>query len=504
MIVTTQISSDLMSPGFPPLVHAVQGEQYSRQVLMHLYNGGTPWTVPGGVDIALRYQKSDGTVGYYDTLPDGQKAWSAEENRVTIQLAPQMLTVAGGVDAQLELIQNQSILASFPLRLKVSGNLAARVMQSEDYVNWLQWMTSQLEQALKDAAASGEFTGPAPTLEKNAVEYQVGTSATNPPNGAWQSTVPSVPQGQYLWTRHTEKWNNSGPVVDYSVAYQGQDGTDAQLETDTVDYQIGDSGEAPPSGDWLSAIPAAQPGKYLWTRRTKKWNTGTARTDYSVAYSGTNGTDGTPASVTVQTREYQAGPSGQTPPDGQWTEQIPAVPQGQFLWCRYTVKFNTGSPMVIHIPAYQGINGKGAVASVAGIGPGPDGNVPLTAANINALPTAGGTMTGPIAMGGQPLRGLNPPATDDQPETLGHAKQTYVAKANVVNNFTTKEPGFAADARTVAFLSDRVTLMNDSGNKIWVRDMQDNMFWAKLTPNGLTVDMKFNGVWVGEIFLPKG
>lgn len=424
MIVSTPISADLLSPGFPPLVHAVQGEQYSRQIVMHLYHGGIPWIVPGGVYVAMRYAKPDKTTGYYDTLPDGSQAWSASENTVTVQLAPQMLTVPGVVQAQLEVIQNQSILATFPLRLNVAADVAAPVKQSEDYVNWLKWLQDGLHQALKDAAASGEFTGPSPTLDVNTVEYQAGTRADTPPQGAWLSSPPSVPQGQYLWMKHTSKWNNSNPITEYSVAYQGQDGADAQLETNTVHYQIGTSGSTPPSGEWLSTIPAPQPGKYFWTRRVKKWNTGAAKTDYSVAYAGTNGT---PATVTSQKLEYQVGADGETPPSGAWSSGIPAVPQGKYLWMRYTLKFNTGNPVVIQMPTYQGINGTGSVSSVAGVSADPSGNVPVTAKDVGALPTTGGTMSGAVNMNGQPITGLNPPTENSQVANKKYVDDKHIA-----------------------------------------------------------------------------
>lgn len=439
MLITSTISADLRAPGFPPLVYAVQGEQYSRQITMHLYDGGLPWTVPGGVYIAMRYSKPDGTKGYYDTLPDGSQAWSVSGSTVNVFVAPQMLTVPGFVTAQLEIIQNQSILASFSLRLKVEANPAAALTQSEDYVNWLKWMEDQLKEALKDAAASGEFTGPAPTLEVNTTQYQAGTSPQTPPSGKWLDNVPSVPQGQYLWTKHTSKWNNSSPVTEYSVAYQGQDGADTQLETDTVDYQIGTSGDTPPSGQWSGTIPAPQPGKYFWTRRTKKWNTGTAKVDYSVAYAGTNGT---PATVQTQKLEYQVGADGKNPPSGAWSPEIPTVPQGQYLWMRYTVQFNTGSPTVIQMPTYQGINGKGAVASVAGISPDSQGNVPLTADNVGALATTGGEMSGPIQMNGQPVTGLNDPEGETDAARKGYVDAVARRRlgANLYDNNDFKFP----------------------------------------------------------------
>ena len=258
MIISTRISADLQAPGYPPIVHAVQGEQYSRQLKMALYDGGVAWTVPGGVFVAMRYSKPDGTTGYYDTLPDGTQAWSTEGNTVSIYVAPQMLTVPGVVQGQLEIIQNQSILASFPLRLKVAANVAAARMQSEDYVNWLQWMEDQIKQRLIDAAESGEFTGPpgpegprgpqgiqgktgsqgpqgirgpqgdtgAPaTLVSSSISYQASSSGVIVPSGTWSSSVPTVAQGNYLWTRVVQTFNTGSPVTSYSVSRMGMDGS---------------------------------------------------------------------------------------------------------------------------------------------------------------------------------------------------------------------------------------------------------------------------------------
>ena len=58
-----------------------------------------------------------------------------------------------------------------------------------------------------------------------AITYQGSTSNTTAPTGTWQSSPPSVTQGQYLWTRliftYTDN-TTSDPV--YSVAKQGSTG----------------------------------------------------------------------------------------------------------------------------------------------------------------------------------------------------------------------------------------------------------------------------------------
>ena len=263
MIISTRISADLQTPGYPPLVHAVQGEQYSRLLKMALYDGGVAWTVPGGVFVAMRYSKPDGTTGYYDTLPDGTQAWSAEGNTVSIYVAPQMLTVPGVVQGQLEIILNQSILASFPLRLKVAANVAATLQESKDYVNWLEWMEDQLAQRLIDAAESGEFQGEPGYTPVKGVDYYT------PEEIAQIKTEVTPVKG-----------------VDY---FDGAPGADAVLILNEVTYQAGESGETLPTGTWQETIPAVPKGFYLWTRRILQWNTGDPVTDYSVAYQGLDG-----------------------------------------------------------------------------------------------------------------------------------------------------------------------------------------------------------------------
>lgn len=324
MVITTSVYSDLQTPGFPPIINAVQGEQYSRRIKLALYSAGVAWTVPAGVYVAMRYKKPDGTRGYYDTMPDGTQAWSAEENVVNIYVAPQMLTVAGVVLAQVEIIQNDSILATFPLRLRVAENLATPLQTSEDYVNWLQWMEDQLAQRWADAVESGAFTGP------QGPKGDTGATGPQGPQGDTGATGPQGPQGE-----------------------KGDTGDPAVLESSVVEYQVSDSGEVVPSGAWSQTIPAVPPGKYLWTRMTSR--------------------------------------------------------------------FNTGAPMVTVFPIYWGLNGTGATSSVCGVSPDADGNVKLTAEDVGAMPTTGGDFTGPVNMSGQKLSGLNSPAADDEAATKGYA-----------------------------------------------------------------------------------
>lgn len=70
----------------------------------------------------------------------------------------------------------------------------------------------------------GDIGVPA-TLVSRSVTYQVGDSGSIIPSGSWVSSVPVVPQGKYLWTRTEVRFNTGDPIVYYSVARMGVDGT---------------------------------------------------------------------------------------------------------------------------------------------------------------------------------------------------------------------------------------------------------------------------------------
>lgn len=68
-------------------------------------------------------------------------------------------------------------------------------------------------------------TGAPATVSSTAVEYMVSDSGTIVPSGSWSTTIPTVPQGKYLWTRVTTTFNTGSPAVSYSVTRMGIDGT---------------------------------------------------------------------------------------------------------------------------------------------------------------------------------------------------------------------------------------------------------------------------------------
>lgn len=60
------------------------------------------------------------------------------------------------------------------------------------------------------------------------ITYQASTSGTTVPTGTWSSQVPSVPNGQFLWTRTVWNYTDNTSETGYSVAKMGTDGKDGK------------------------------------------------------------------------------------------------------------------------------------------------------------------------------------------------------------------------------------------------------------------------------------
>ena len=57
------------------------------------------------------------------------------------------------------------------------------------------------------------------------VEYAGGDSGTTPPTSGWQTAVPQLAQGKYLWTRTTVAYSDGNSTKSYSVGRIGMDGS---------------------------------------------------------------------------------------------------------------------------------------------------------------------------------------------------------------------------------------------------------------------------------------
>lgn len=150
---TATLRVDLLDPGAPQIIHAVQDDSDSRKIAFNIYAGGAQWAVPDGTLVTVRYKKPDGTAGFYDTLPDGSTpAATIDGNVVTVALVMQAFTVRGNVPVQIKLYDSTGAsIATFAIVMHVSANVVSDAeIVSSDYYNIL---TKQIADVL--AAAEG-------------------------------------------------------------------------------------------------------------------------------------------------------------------------------------------------------------------------------------------------------------------------------------------------------------------------------------------------------------
>lgn len=136
-------------------------------------------------------------------------------------------------------------------------------------------------------------------IKTTTIEYAVSDNGVQFPQTGWQTDIPEVAQGKFLWTRTTIEYTNNTSSVSYSVSKNGVNGTDGTPGADgvgikqtTISYVVSDSGTDIPQTGWKDTIDATGSGQYLWTRTVIEYTNNTSSTSYSVSRNGTNGVDG--------------------------------------------------------------------------------------------------------------------------------------------------------------------------------------------------------------------
>lgn len=183
------------------------------------------------------------------------------------------------------------------------------------------------------------------------------SSGVTTSTAGWTTTMQTMTATKrYLWNYETIKYTDgtspdSTPVIIGVYGDQGIPGADGRgIVSTAIAYQIGASGTTAPNGTWSTSVPAAQKGKYLWTRTTVTYTTGNPTLLYSVAYYATDGTDGNDGlpgkdgvGITSTVIKYAKSTSGTTAPTSGWQPTVPSVPAGQYLWTwtQWTYSDNT-------------------------------------------------------------------------------------------------------------------------------------------------------------------
>ena len=123
--------------------------------------------------------------------------------------------------------------------------------------------------------------GTSVTITFTSITYQAGTSGTTKPTGTWTTSVPSVSNGQYLWTKTIVNYSDGKSTEAYSVAYKGTNGQDGQdgsngkdgkdgngINSITYFYKVTTTQTTPSASSITSTtIPTmTATNKYLWQK----------------------------------------------------------------------------------------------------------------------------------------------------------------------------------------------------------------------------------------------
>lgn len=191
MQVTKAINIDLIEKSVKPLIYAKQNDSQTRFIAASLFANGHPFNVPDGVVAMFRAGKPDGTACFYDSNETGTPAITIEGNLVTVELAEQVLTAPGNVQAEINFYTaGGEKLTSFSFAIQVEKSvLTDQEIVSSDYYNIL---TAQIK-AAQDAAQSAQTSAGQAEQALQEVE-QLANTVSETIQQAGQTQVSNIQQ----------------------------------------------------------------------------------------------------------------------------------------------------------------------------------------------------------------------------------------------------------------------------------------------------------------------
>ena len=126
-------------------------------------------------------------------------------------------------------------------------------------------------------------------IKKTTITYAVGTSGTTAPTTGWNSQVPNVPAGQYLWTKTVWTYTDNTNETGYSVSKVGEKGEKGDKGERGAQGERGPQGLQGPQG--IQGIPGVKgtDGKTQYTHIAYADNTiggGFSQTDTNKPFIG--------------------------------------------------------------------------------------------------------------------------------------------------------------------------------------------------------------------------
>ena len=153
------------------------------------------------------------------------------------------------------------------------------------------------------------------TLKSTVVEYYVSTSSTTQTGGSWSEQTPTWESGKYIWQRmkyiYTDKTQYSTPVcIQGAKGEQGNTGATGAQGEQGIQGEKGDTGAKGDTGEKGQSLVKSTPQWYLSTSNT-------------------------------------------TQTGGSWSETMPSVTSGKYMWLRYKLDWQNPTATTYTTPTLE-------------------------------------------------------------------------------------------------------------------------------------------------------
>ena len=163
-------------------------------------------------------------------------------------------------------------------------------------------------------------------INSTTITYAISSSGTVTPTAGWNSQVPTLVKGQYLWTKTVWNYSDGTSESGYTVSYIAKDGNNGHdgiagkdgvgITATTITYAQSTSGTTAPSSGWTTSVPTVPAGQFLWTKTVWSYSDKTSETGYSVAMMGAKGDKGDQGVQGIQGVDGRQGIPGPKGADG--------------------------------------------------------------------------------------------------------------------------------------------------------------------------------------------
>lgn len=176
--------------------------------------------------------------------------------------------------------------------------------------------------------------GTSVTIKDTKVEYAGGDSGTTVPASGWNTSVPQLDQGKFLWTRTTVVFSDGKSTVSYSVGRIGMDGS----KGGTTHILYASSASPKSVNDIRDTIDANH--QYYGTYQDTALDDDVNKYEKVKSWVLIRGDAGTQYSTL---EKYAYGTSNTHAPESGWSDSISGGTAGQYLWNQETAQHKSAT-----------------------------------------------------------------------------------------------------------------------------------------------------------------